>query len=213
MSTRKLWTSPFSPTLSTIFLKLELTVNAPFVFLQWRRRLHVIWTRRFPILANEYAWRSTQILQERVRRKCKQRQGTETLRDQVESKRDTSAAGESRRTSKTPLPSTSITRFPQPPSQLLPFSSPSETLASAVPLLYQRQHVRSSTSDARFSTTAPSSTSRTQCAPPPFRPSAPVHRLWRTVSRSHRREQLPAPRHHQYEVRLVHKERREGAAG
>lgn len=135
MSTRRLWTSPFSPTLSTIFLKLELTVNAPFVFLQWRRRLHVIWTRRFPILANEYAWRSTQILQERVRRKCKQRQGTETLRNQVESKRDTSAAGESRRSSKTPLPSTSITRFPQPPSQLLPFSSPSETLASAVPLL------------------------------------------------------------------------------
>lgn len=191
------------------------------VFLQRRRRLHVIWTRRFPFLANEYTWRSTQsFTSESVESGSRDR--APTLRESARRlQRDTSTAGKRRRTDqlgpgqKTPLLLlTTITRFLHPTSRSshTPIfkQSSSRTCHSCSHL---RQHVRFSTSDARSSTTTPSPTSRPQRAPPAFRPTPPVLRLWRTLSRSHRREQFLASRNHQYEVRLVHKERREGAAG
>lgn len=94
------------------------------VFLQRRRRLHVIWTRRFPFLANEYTWRSTQsFMSESVESGSRDR--APTLRESARRlQRDTSAAGKRRRTGqlgpgkKTPLLLlTTITRFLHPTSR------------------------------------------------------------------------------------------------
>lgn len=190
------------------------------VFLQRRRRLHVIWTRRFLFLANEYIWRSTQsVTSESVESGSRDR--APTLRESARRlQRDASAAGKRRRTGqlgpgkKTPLLLLDHHHL-LPPSDLkiLSYSHLQAESSHLSSCSHLRQHVRSSTSDARSSTTTPSPASRPQRSPPAFRPSPPVLRLWRTLSRSYRREQFLASRYYQYEVRLLHKERREGAAG